>query len=153
MKWFAHFVIGAAIGTVIAYFLGFSGITLVAGAAVAGLSALVPDIDHESSKARKIADFSAPVFALLFAVSSECANLSCSADIWKVVVIIALALVGVYTIIMTYFKPKHRGMVHSISFAVFYGLLLFLLSDLSFALIGLAGFVSHLVADNEIKLT
>ncbi|MEM4360144.1 MAG: metal-dependent hydrolase [Candidatus Bilamarchaeaceae archaeon] len=152
MNWSAHFFIGAALGSIFSALLGFSPFMIILISLVAGVSALAPDIDHDSSKIRRIADLTVPLFALLFSVSSRCAYLSCSLDAWQTILTSALALVGGYTIVLTYLKPKHRGIIHSLAFAVIYGLLLLTISDFTFALFGFLGYFSHLVADGIFKL-
>ena len=152
MNWREHLLIGLVVGGAIAAFMGMTPFMIIIAAAVAGFSALAPDIDHDSSKVRQVADFTVPIFALFFSVSSGCAGFTCSFEDWQGILTAALAMVGAYAVIITYLKPRHRGIVHTLVFAVLYGVLLFVISNLTFAIFGFAGYVSHLLADKEIKI-
>lgn len=153
MNWQPHLIIGAFAGAVIAYFFQFDFLTILFAGIIGGMSALVPDIDYDSSKMRQIADKLAPLFALFFSISSLCSvDISCIGINWKGIIVSTLAITGLYAIVMTYLKPRHRGITHSISFSVIYFIALYILSNFQFALFGFAGYVSHLLADLEVKL-
>jgi inner membrane protein len=153
MNWRPHLIIGAFAGAIAALILQSSIFVIFLASLVGGLSALAPDIDHDSSKIRKAADITVPVFGVFFSLSSTCyADVACMITDWKTIIISALAITGLYTIVITYLKPKHRGITHTILFALVYFGLLYTISNFSFALFGLAGYVSHLVADWHIKL-
>ncbi len=153
MNWKFHFLIGAFVAALIALAFHFSIFTIFLAAVVGGVSALAPDIDHDSSKIRSIANYTVPIFSIFFVLSSSCyIDIACIAANWRNIFVSALAITGLYTIVMTYLKPSHRGVTHSILFAFIYFAILYAVSTLSFALFGLAGYLSHLVADGEIKL-
>ena len=152
MNWPEHLLIGLFVGGAIAAFMGLSPFMIILAAAIAGFSALAPDIDHESSKVRQITDISVPVFALFISISGGCSGFSCSFEDWQGIIISALAMVGAYAILLTYFKTKHRGITHTIVVALLYGALIFLMSNFTFAIFALAGYTSHLLADMHIKL-
>jgi len=153
MNWRPHFVIGALAAALLALVLQSDIFVIFLASIVGGLSALAPDIDHDSSKIRQAADITVPVFGVFFALSSTCyADFQCIASDWRTIIISALAITGLYTIVITYLKPRHRGITHTLVFAAVYFALLYAVANLSFALFGLAGYVSHLLADRHVKL-
>ncbi len=153
MNWRPHFIIGAFAGAIVALILQLNIFVIFLAAIIGGISALAPDIDHDSSKIRKAADITVPIFGVFFSLSSICyADVGCIIANWRTIIISALAITGLYTIVITYLKPKHRGITHTLLFALVYFGLLYTVSNFSFALFGLAGYVSHLVADQHIKL-
>jgi len=152
MNWPEHLLIGLLLGGAIAAFMGLSPFMIILAAAISGFSALVPDIDHDSSKVRQITDVSIPVFALFVSISGGCSGFSCTFEDWQGIIVSALAMVGAYMILITYFKPKHRGITHTIVVALLYGALIFLMSNFNFAIFALAGYMSHLVADMHVKV-
>ncbi|MFH1221738.1 MAG: metal-dependent hydrolase [Candidatus Micrarchaeota archaeon] len=152
MNWSAHLLIGVAVGCLLAFLLGLGWQAALIPIALAAFSALVPDIDHGESKIRQFSDLAAIAFAVFFAVAAKCPAFACTLSSWQDTAVYALAIFGAYAIVMTYVMPRHRGIIHSILFAVIYAVLLLLLSNLQFALFGLAGYLSHLLADREIKL-
>lgn len=153
MNWRPHFAIGALTAAVLALILHNDIFVIFLASVVGGLSALAPDIDHDSSKIRKAADITVPIFGIFFALSATCyADATCVIDNFRTIIISALAITGLYTIVITYMKPKHRGITHTIVFAGIFFVLLFLISSFQFALFGLAGYASHLLADKHIRL-
>jgi membrane-bound metal-dependent hydrolase YbcI (DUF457 family) len=152
MRWYSHAAIGLAIGAALAIYLALPLEAIILLSIISGVSALVPDIDHDSSKIRQVADFAAPLFALFYSISFKCPMLFCSIETWQQIAVSALAIVGGYAIIITYLKPRHRGIIHSFAAAVAYAIVLLLVSNMQFALFGLVGYLSHLLADGEIKL-
>ncbi len=153
MNWRLHFVIGALAGAIVALALQFDVFVIFLAGIIGGIAALAPDIDHDSSKIRKAADITVPIFGVFFSLSSACyADVECIIADWRAIIISALAITGLYTTVITYLKPKHRGITHTILFALVFFFLLFTISNLSFALFGLAGYVSHLLADQHIRL-
>jgi len=153
MNWRPHFIIGAFSAAVLALILQNDIFVIFLAAVIGGISALAPDIDHDSSKIRKTADLTVPVFGIFFALSSTCyADADCIITNFRTIIISALAITGLYTIIITYLKPRHRGIVHTLLFAGIFFFLLFLISSLQFALFGFVGYVSHLVADKHVRL-
>ncbi len=153
MNWRPHFAIGAFAAALLALILESNIFVIFLASIVGGLSALAPDIDHDSSKIRKAADITVPIFGVFFSLSSTCyADTACIIADWRTIIISALAITGLYTIVITYFKPSHRGITHTLVFAAVYFTLLYTVSNFSFALFGLAGYVSHLLADQHVKL-
>ncbi|NYZ76911.1 metal-dependent hydrolase [Candidatus Micrarchaeota archaeon] len=153
MNWRPHFTIGAFAGAIVALALHCEIFIIFLAAIIGGISALAPDIDHDSSKIRKAADLTVPIFGIFFALSSSCyTDVLCITDNWKGIIVSALAITGLYTIVITYLKPSHRGIIHSLLFALAYFAVLYAISDFAFALFGFVGYASHLLADGEIKL-
>lgn len=152
MNWPEHLLIGLLLGGAIAAFMGLSPFMIILAAVISGFSALAPDIDHDSSKVRQITDVSIPVFALFVSVSGSCSGFACSFEDWQGIIISALAMVGAYAILLTYFKPKHRGITHTIVVALLYGALIYLMSNFTFAIFALAGYFSHLIADMHVRI-
>lgn len=150
MNWFAHFAIGFLLSALIFHFLGTNPYELAILSIFAGASALLPDLDHTNSKARQMLDkviiFIAAIFTYLF----HCSNYSCILTENFALRIFAFA--GAYFLVFTYFKPEHRGITHSLLLCVFFALLVYFILGTSFAIAGALGYLSHLLADKEIKL-
>jgi membrane-bound metal-dependent hydrolase YbcI (DUF457 family) len=145
--------IGALFGLILALLLQ---LPMIEGGLVAGMaavSALAPDIDHDSSKIRKISNITVPIAAVGFSFASTCAEgVVCTLEDMRSVIILGLAITGLYMIIITFFKPRHRGITHTIFSALVFAVFIYLFSDLNFALAGFAGYTSHLIADRHIRL-
>lgn len=150
MNWKAHATIGALLAVAVLYLLGTRDILSVALIAVfGGLSALVPDLDHESSKGKKLLDFIFIPFAIAVAYVSGCGKDICVPDLSMV--ILFLAIVGVYSLFFFFLKPRHRGITHTVAAALFFAVILYFLVGFNFALAGFAGYFSHLLADRQVK--
>ena len=104
------------------------------------LSALVPDLDHSSSKGRQLLDKVVVAGSLLFFAFLQNA------------LFFALGIIAVYFIIFTFFKPQHRGITHSLVACFVFSVLIYFMFNFNFAVAGLVGYTSHLLADKEIKL-
>jgi len=153
MNWPEHALIGGLVGVILALFLGLPMLEAALVIAMASISALAPDIDHDSSKIRKIANVAVPIAAIGFAFVATCAEgAMCTLEDMRSVVILGLAITGLYMIVITFFKPKHRGITHTIFSAIIFALFIYIFSDLNFALAGFAGYLSHLAADKHIKI-
>ena len=150
MNWKAHFIIGALAAIALLYLLGTTGIiTLVFVAAFGAFSALVPDLDLETSKGRKLLDASFIPFAMIISYISECGTGICIPTIDMILMF--LVLVGLYFIVFTFLKPKHRGLTHTVLVGLLYAIGMNILVGQTFALAAFAGYVSHLLADGKIK--
>lgn len=153
VNWQEHMLIGALSGVLVAYFLGMDLLTSALIVGMASVSALAPDIDHDSSKIRQVANLVVPLAAFSFAITSACENnLQCVLQNKETILISALAVIGFYMLVITFLKPHHRGIIHTISAAAVFGILVYLLSGPTFAVAGFAGYFSHLLADRQIKL-
>ncbi len=151
MMWREHALIGAVIALAAALLLGYRDIiSLFLFTSIGALSALVPDLDHHASKGRQWLDRAVPIFAFAFSYLSACGNNLCLPNIE--VIKSALALIGIYFVFFTFFKPKHRGITHSILAVLIYTALLWVVFNAPLALVGGLGYLSHLAADREFKL-
>lgn len=155
MDWKSHAVIGAAASLAAAYLLGVQDMLGLAFFTVfGGLAALVPDLDHDASKGRQILDMVAIGFAGSTAYMSGCGKSICIPEMQRIggMVVALLAMVGIYFLFFKFFKPKHRGITHTLVATVVFGVLLYFLTGLTVAIVGIVGYASHLVADQHIKL-
>lgn len=153
MNWPGHMLIGALAGALVAYFLGADLLTSSLIIGMASISALAPDIDLDSSKIRHAANLAVPLAAFSFAITTSCeSNIQCVFAHKESILISGLAVVGLYMFIMVFLKPRHRGIIHTLSAAAVFGILVYILSDSTFAIAGFAGYFSHLLADRQIKL-
>lgn len=140
MDWKAHFIIGTLIVLLTSSFiLKFDILQTIGLSLFAGMASLIPDLDHELSKGKKIADLIA-VF-----LSAAIAFLSSS-------VLLFFAILGFYFLAFKIFKPRHRGITHTLVSCLAFSALVFVFAGFNFAVIGMIGYLSHLVADKELKL-
>ena len=147
MDWRSHAIIGTVLAAAVLYFMHVSFQSAIFLSVFAGFSALLPDIDHKMSKISSISDKAFVIFALFYSYNS--CNPNCtSLEFIKT----ALLLIGIYFIIITFLRPKHRGITHSLFFVFLYGTILYILFNINLALAGVIGYCSHLIADKEIKL-
>jgi membrane-bound metal-dependent hydrolase YbcI (DUF457 family) len=156
MNWKSHLSIALICAFAALYF--FLGITdavrLLYLGAFAGVAGLLPDIDTDESKGRAALDVAVVAGASFLSYSSFCGGGICMPALDQLlrIAILALALLGIYFIFMKFVMPRHRGIVHSIIACLAFTALLYVFIDRFFALAGFVGYMSHLVADNEIKL-
>lgn len=156
MNWREHLVIGVLFTALFFLFIEHTStpfqliLLLVCG----GMSALVPDLDHKDSMGKSLLDVGFVVSAGFYSYSSKCPSGFCLPDVnaLGLMVMSFLALVGLYFIFFRFFKPKHRGITHTILFAVLYSVLFFVLFGQNFGMAAFIGYFSHLVADSHIKL-
>jgi membrane-bound metal-dependent hydrolase YbcI (DUF457 family) len=134
------------------------GLELLLAGAFFIAGAVMPDLDSPSSKPRKFARVLALVAvlsALFFAyplISGACSNIAGSACSYLP---LALALFAVATVyILDSLVPRHRGILHSFSAAVVYGIGVFLLMLYTGAvgsfILGawaFGGYLSHILVD------
>jgi membrane-bound metal-dependent hydrolase YbcI (DUF457 family) len=152
MNYPEHLLIGLMAGAAVALAVG-ADIPLFASLVfVGGVSALVPDIDHDSSKIRKWADLGVPICGFVFSYSAICTGVMCGVENWHPILVNTLAIAGLYMIVITYLKPKHRGITHTLALAVAYGVAVWFFSNIEFGAAGLLGYVSHLAADRHVRL-
>lgn len=152
MNWSAHFFIGIVAGCLVAFLSNADIASSIQYIIICAFSALVPDIDHQDSKIRQIGNYAALAFALLFSIFLNCGAVSCIFHSWLGIIVLSLAIFGAYQLFVVFFMPSHRGVVHSLAAAAAYAILLLLLAGAQFALFGLAGYISHLLADREVKI-
>lgn len=155
MDWRAHTAIGAAFSAGTAYILGVHGFPeLVFFAFFGALSALVPDLDHDHSKGRKLLDSVMIAFAGVMGYLYACHGSLCVPGPGAIAdaTIVFLVLAGAYFVLFMIFKPRHRGITHTLAACTMFGVGIYLLAGLVPALAGFAGYFSHLLADRQIKL-
>lgn len=143
---------GIVAGTVFALAMRAELVLFVSIVFVAAFSALVPDIDHENSKMRQWTDLGVPICAFLFSYTASCEEVMCGVENWHPILLNTLAITGLYMIVMTYMKPRHRGITHSLMLAGGYGAVIWFFSDAIFGGAALLGYLSHLFADRMVKL-
>ncbi|MFH2106454.1 MAG: metal-dependent hydrolase [Candidatus Micrarchaeota archaeon] len=144
MNWKAHVTIAIFLALFLFYFMRFPFEVSLPLVIFAGLSALVPDLDHDMSKGRQMLNYAVFGYAIAFSYSAS-GSLGQKS-------IVFFAIIGAYFLIITFLKPRHRGIVHSILVCVLYSLLVYVLIGLNFAIAGFVGYFSHLLADKEMKL-
>lgn len=117
------------------------------------LSALVPDLDHDLSKGRKLLDAVVIVFA--FGIAAYFYFFNSASGIPSSFFgppMIFFAIPGFYFIAFKILKPRHRGATHTIVLCFAFSVLVYLIAGLQLAVAGLIGYFSHLLVDKEIKL-
>ncbi len=156
MDFKVHFLIGALASIIVFLFVfPVDKFMLMVLAIFSAFSALVPDLDHETSKLRKLLNIFLPLGLFAFVLLKSCPDFQCSAfsfDFFLLLIKEWLVMCGLYFIVMTYLKPKHRGITHTLFAGAVYGLLVYSVLGLYFGLSGLLGYCSHLLADNHMKM-
>lgn len=155
MNWRSHVAVGIVFAIIAMLILGTRDImTLLLFGVIGGLSALVPDLDHDASKGRQLLDMSFIGFAFLSAYMSKCGSDVCLPTIeqFSGIATVFFAVVGIYFVFFKFFKPSHRGITHTIIAAAVFGVLMYLFAGLNIGIVGFVGYASHLVADQHIKL-
>lgn len=155
MDWRSHMLIGGGSALAGLYLVGSRDIMeLIVLTVFGALSALIPDLDHDASKGRRLLDLVFIIFAFSIGYSTVCGTKICIPEMPAILVGILtfLALVGLYFIIFRFFKPRHRGITHTLIACLLFGGAIYLLAGLAFAIAGLAGYLSHLLADKHIKV-
>jgi membrane-bound metal-dependent hydrolase YbcI (DUF457 family) len=113
----------------------------------------LPDVDHDLSKGKQLLDYFAIIFSVFLSYLISCSN-HCilSFDLLLLLAKNALLLLGCYFLFIRFFKPKHRGITHSLVFTISLSIFLYFLFGFQFAFFASLGYFSHLVADNHFKL-
>ena len=143
MNWRAHIFLGICCGAFAAYLLSFPIASALVFCAVSAASSLLPDLDIRNSKASQatyaVAFLSvlAAVYSLSFAKGGGLQDFAVS----------FFAISGVLLALDLIFRPRHRGMMHGLPFAL-------AASAACFAFFGafasgafMLGYCSHLAAD------
>jgi len=155
MKWKAHAFIGVVLTAAVLYFLvTHDAVLLAVLSAFGGLSALLPDLDHESGKGRKVLDMAYVIFALLISYIGECGGSAClpGPDAIVNIAVLFFILVGAYFVIFILLKPRHRGITHTILAGVAFAILAYMAAGTGAAIAGFVGYFSHLLADRQLKI-
>lgn len=154
MDWRSHAMIGAILGLGVFLLLGSDIVTLLMVTVFAGLSALVPDLDHDASKGRQWLDMAFVGFAFMTVYGSACGTGICLPAFGAMggMIVTFLAMAGMYFLFFRFLKPRHRGITHTLVACLVFGALLFFMTGRMLALAGTIGYASHLIADQHIRL-
>jgi membrane-bound metal-dependent hydrolase YbcI (DUF457 family) len=155
MDWRSHFIAGVVISVLALLLFEITEITsLIILGAIGGFSALVPDLDHDSSQGRKMLDVAFIGFAFLTALTTGCGSNICLPDLGAVseMVIVFFAITGMYFVFFTFLKPTHRGITHTMFATVVFGMIMFLVAGREVAIAGIFGYFSHMIADQHIRI-
>jgi membrane-bound metal-dependent hydrolase YbcI (DUF457 family) len=149
MDWKSHLFFGIVLGAAVANFvLRTDALGTAAFAAIAGASALLPDLDMRSSKASQILGLAAVAAILMAAGWFAVAN---GKSVGEFALYAAILLVVVF-IADRLLRPRHRGVMHSFGLLCAIAAAAWLLLGWFFALAFATGYFSHLIADKCIKL-
>ncbi|MDD5022921.1 MAG: metal-dependent hydrolase [Candidatus ainarchaeum sp.] len=144
MNWKGHFLFAFILFLLIGYFiLNIEIINLLLFAILAGFSSVLPDMDHELSKFRKISDKLFPIITFVYLFWNSWDLLSS--------IILTLLFSGVYFLIFTFLKPKHRGITHSLFALITFSIIIYIFAK-TFFYPFFIGYLSHLLADRTFKL-
>jgi len=155
MDWRSHATIGGLLALSALYFLGTRDIIELAVVGFFGaMAALVPDLDHHSSKGKEILDLAFISVAFFMVYFSNCRSSICMPDLDALshMALIFFAFLGVYFLFFRFFKPSHRGITHTLASALAFGLLCYLFTGWTLGIAGVIGYISHLAADRHIRL-
>jgi len=154
MDWRSHAFIGAVLGLAVFLILGQDIFALMMLTAFSALSALVPDLDHDSSKGRQWLDVAFVGFAFMTVYGSACGTGICLPALngFGAMIVTFLAMAGVYFLFFRFLKPRHRGITHTLMACFAFGVILYFMTGRMLALAGVVGYASHLIADQHIKL-
>lgn len=148
-------MIGGLLALAVLYFLGTHGIVELAVVAFFGaMAALVPDLDHDTSKGKKILDIAFISVAFFLVYFSNCGSSVCLPSISAIgqMALIFFAFLGLYFLFFRFFKPAHRGVTHTLAACLAFGILAYLFTGWTLGIAGFTGYLSHLAADRHIKL-
>lgn len=148
-------MIGGVLALAVLYSLGTQNwIELAVVAFFGAMAALVPDLDHHSSKGKEILDIAFISVAFFMVFFSNCSSSICLPDLDGIgqMALIFFAFLGVYFLFFRFFKPHHRGITHTLAAAMAFGLLAYLFTGPMLGLAGFVGYLSHLAADRQIRL-
>ncbi|MDO8553615.1 MAG: metal-dependent hydrolase [Candidatus Micrarchaeota archaeon] len=157
MNWKQHMIVAVIFSLLILLFVFNiqNQITLAILGLFSAFSALLPDLDHKMSKGTDLANKVVVILSFVFVISNVCTNsFSCFLDsvTLKLIFINSLVLIGIYFIVMTFLRPSHRGITHTVVASLAFSVLIYLVLGFNFAVAGIIGYGSHLLADKEIKL-
>ncbi|HSB46974.1 MAG TPA: metal-dependent hydrolase [Candidatus Bilamarchaeum sp.] len=155
MDWKAHTVVGAVFALAAVYVFEVRAFPeLVFFAFFGALCALVPDLDIETSKGRQMLDFAMLLFALCIGYLYACRGSMCLPALESLSLIgtVFFLILGAYFFLFRVFKPRHRGITHTLAACCVFAAIVYVAGGLLPALAGFAGYLSHLVADRHLKL-
>lgn len=156
MRYKSHAIIAffSAIAIFYFFFVISDLVLLILLGAFALVAGLIPDIDYGESKGRKALDAVMIACVSLFAYSSTCNGSICILGESQIIsmLILALAILGLYFIFLKFGMPRHRGFTHTVVACTVFSVLVYFFINFEFALAGFIGYFSHLVADRQVKL-
>lgn len=146
MNWKEHLGLGYIIGMLCFFIFYFTGImdlgfkSVIFLILITFIYSLAPDLDIQSSKPRQIITLLGLILILYFNFTSNELNVR----------IISIVLLIIWTLPL-FDGFGHRGHYHSLLFGLLISLPLIYFSY-TFAIIGLATFLSHTISDDDFKL-
>ncbi|MFA5930409.1 MAG: metal-dependent hydrolase [Candidatus Micrarchaeia archaeon] len=143
MNWRAHLFIGLAAGAAAAYLLRLDMPSAAFFCAASAASSLLPDLDIRNSKASQMT-YAAALLAVLAAAYSLSFAKGGSVQEFAVSF---LAISGALLAIDILFRPRHRGMMHRLPFALAAAVACYALFGALASGAFLLGYLSHLAAD------
>ena len=140
MNYPEHIIIGAGLGSII--LIAFNSLTINSFIFVA-LCSILPDIDHPKSKISQLMYFLVFTLSFLFIqpIIQKYFNFAMS-------IIITLLFSITVIILWLAVKPKHRGITHSLIFAIAFMLTAVYFEGLIIGISGFASYASHILADS-----
>ena len=147
MNWKAHFAIAIVLGTILSYFVFPSYMLFFS--LLAGIGGLLPDLDLRKSKGSQILHATVMVFVL---VASYYLSFVQGKGLQEFV-LYAIGIGTLFIVADRLFRPKHRGIMHSIVFLLFVFAACFLVFGIFFALAVSVGYFSHLLVDKHVKFS
>jgi membrane-bound metal-dependent hydrolase YbcI (DUF457 family) len=150
MNFVPHITIALLVGLALFWGLGAEGLALATLVLLTGLAGILPDADHQSSVPRGLLNKAVLLFALFIVFTHL--GFEPTLEWGKNALILFLAIFGVYFIIVILFLSVHRGITHTIRFALFVALAFFLI-DFNYlhSLAGFVGVLVHLALDSQIR--
>lgn len=151
MNYKQHLLIGAILTvplTLLLYFyFQLPNTFIYYGLSLGLLSSLLPDIDHSNSKIHKSIKTLTTLTALIISTK----------EYIKITTHQMALVLGTITALTTYIlftllKPRHRGITHTMTAVILTGALTYYLIGPYLAIITATGYLSHLLADTEIKI-
>jgi inner membrane protein len=134
-----HLAIGIGFGLII--LAAFNSLTINSFIFIA-LCSILPDIDHPKSKISQLLYFL--VFALSFLFIQPIIQ-----KYFSLIISIIITLLFSATVIIMWLavKPKHRGLTHSLAFALVFMLIAVYFEGIVVGVAGFFSYVSHIIAD------
>ena len=145
MNWRAHLFIGFACGAIAAFFLRLPLLDAAIFTAISAASSLLPDLDIRNSKASQAA-YAVALLAVAAAAYyfsfAKGGGIDGFADAF-------LAISATLLAIDLLFRPRHRGLMHRLPFALAAAAVCFAIFGAFPAGAFLLGYLSHLAADGK----
>lgn len=150
MNWKQHLAIGLLFISPLILFLYFyfqlPNTFIFYGLFIGLFSSLLPDIDHKRSKIHRW------IKTILFIVITITAFDYFNTGNQLNALLTSVGTAFIITTALTFFKPRHRGITHSMIALVLLGALTYYFLGSLLAIVTALGYFSHLLADLELKL-